>query len=272
MPQPTPDPEPAAEPAAGAAAVEPVQALVRGLAVIRAFDADHPGMTLSEVARRSGTSRATARRVLHTLASLGYVDGDGRQWHLRPRVLELGWAYLASLRLPELVQPHLERLSARVGESCSVAVLDGSDVVYVARVATRRIMTVGIHVGTRFPAHVTSMGRAILATSPEAERERLVAGAAFEPLTPQTVTDAGALRAALDTVAAQGWALNDQELEQGLRSLAAPIRDRSGSTVAAVNISTHARRGEVDEVVAELLPALLETREAIEADLALTTG
>ncbi|MBM7507827.1 IclR family pca regulon transcriptional regulator [Nocardioides salarius] len=254
------------------APVEPIQALVRGLAVIRAFDVDHPAMTLSDVARRSGTSRATARRILHTLVGVGYVDSDGRSFRLRPQVLELGWAYLASLRLPELVQPHLESLSSLVGESCSVAVLDGTDVVYVARVATRRIMTVGIHVGTRFPAHVTAMGRAILASSDPAEQERVLAGADLSARTSRTLTDPARIRSALAAVAEQGYALNDQELETGLRSLAVAIRGRDGRPVAAVNVSTHASRGPVEDTVEDLLPPLRATRDAIEADLAMTSA
>lgn len=251
------------------AGVEPIQALVRGLAVIRAFDVDHTAMSLSEVAARSGTSRASARRVLHTLASLGYVESDGRLFHLRPRVLELGWSYLGSLGLPELVHPHLERLSAGVGESSSVAVLDGTDVVYVARVAMRRIMTVGIHVGTRFPACATAMGRALLAALTQEEREQVLARARLVALTPHTVTDAAALRARLSDVADRGYAVNDQELELGLRSLAVAVRDHRGLAVAAVNVSTHAR-GDVDAMVDALLPPLRDARDAIEADLALT--
>ena len=252
------------------APVEPIQALVRGLAVIRCFDAEAPELTLSEVARRSGTSRATARRVLHTMLSLGDVDSDGRLFRLRPTVLELGWSFLASLRLPELVQPHLERLSAEVGESSSVAVLDGTDVVYVARVATRRLMTVGIHVGTRFPAYATAMGRAILAASGAEEQERVLAASELDALTSRTVTDTERLRERLAGVAERGYALNDQELELGLRSLAVPVHGRDGRVVAAVNVSTHVTRGSVEDTVADLLPPLLATREAIEADLALT--
>src|SRR5690606_38593149 len=210
----------------------------RGLAVIRAFDADHAELTLSEVARRAELPRAAARRFLRTLAVLGYVRSDGKVFRLTPRVLELGFSYLSALSLPEIAQPHLERLSHELDESVSAAVLDGDDIVYVARVATRRIMSVDITIGTRFPAHLTSMGRVL--TGHE--------------------------------TAAAGWALTDQELEQGLRSVAAPVRDRHGRTIAAVNVSTSAARTTLDRMRAEFVPALLDTASAIERELALSDG
>jgi IclR family pca regulon transcriptional regulator len=261
-----------AEAAAGPAGAASVQSLVRGLSVIRVFDAEHPAMTLSDVARRASLSRATARRVLHTLVALGYVGTDGRLFTLRPQVLELGWSYLSSLRLPELAQPHLEQLSAQVGESSSAAVLDGTEVVYVARVATRRIMTVAIHVGTRFPAHLTSMGRVLLADLPKQERAAYLARVPLERKTPHTLTDPVALGAELDRIAAQGWAVVDQELELGLRSIAAPVRDRDGRAVAAVNISAQTRHGTLAELRDELLAPLLETTAAIARDLSLTSA
>jgi IclR family pca regulon transcriptional regulator len=246
-----------------------VQSLVRGLAVIRTFDAEHAHQTLSEVARRADLSRATARRVLHTLVDVGYVATNGKEFSLRPRILELGHAYLNSLGLPEVAQPHLDRLRVSVNESCSVAVLDDTDVVYVARVASKQIMTVGINVGTRFPAHVTSMGRVLLAGLPEAELEQTLARIEYDPITPSTVTDPGKLRAELTKVARQGYALVDQELAIGLRSLAAPLRDRAGRVTAAVNVSASARRGTQASLRAELLEPLLEAARHIEHDLAL---
>jgi IclR family pca regulon transcriptional regulator len=247
-----------------------VQSLERGLAVIRAFGTDRARMTLSEVAREAELSRASARRFLHTLVELGYVVTDGREFALRPQVLELGYAYLSSLSLPEVAQPHLEQLAEDVGESSSVAVLDGTDIVYVARVATRRIMSAAIQVGTRFPAAATSMGRALLAHVPDGERETVLADATLAALTPRTITDKGLLRAELDTVREQGWALVDQELEEGLRSIAAPLCDTAGRVVAAVNVSAPVRRGPVEEMVGEFLPPLLSAARAIEADLART--
>src|ERR671929_385857 len=170
-----------------------VQSLERGLNVIRAFDASTPQLTLSEVARATGLTRAAARRFLLTLADLGYVRTDGRLFSLSPRVLELGYAYLSSLTLPEVAEPHLERLVAEVRESSSVSVLDGEDIVYVARVPTSRIMRVAISVGTRFPAYATSMGRVLLAGLTDDERARYLARADLAPLTPHTVTSPDAL-------------------------------------------------------------------------------
>ena len=244
-----------------------VQSLERGLAVIRAFDSTQRELTLSDVARRTGLTRAAARRFLLTLVELGYVRTDGRLFSLRPRVLDLGYAYLSSMTLPEVATPHLEQLVATVHESSSVSVLDGSDVVYIARVPTKRIMTVAISVGTRFPAYVTSMGRVLLAAlPPEAREEHLPAG----PLTahtPFTVTDRRRLDDVLAEVAAQGYALVEQELEEGLRSIAVPIRDRSGGVVAAMNISVSAQRRTSDSIRSDLLPPLLAAAREIEEDL-----
>ncbi|GAA3243423.1 IclR family transcriptional regulator [Nonomuraea helvata] len=245
-----------------------VQSLARGLAVIRAFSAAEPELTLSQVARATGLSRATARRFLLTLEDLGYVRSDGRLFALTPRVLELGYAYLSSLSLPQVADPHLERLAAEVHESASVAVLDGEDVVYVARVATARIMRVTISIGTRFPAYCTSMGRVLLAALPPDSLDAYLERASLRRLTSHTIVLPAALRAELGKVRGRGWAMVDQELEEGLRSIAAPIRDRSGRTVAAVNVSTHASRTTLQAARRDLLPPLLATAAKIEADLA----
>ncbi|MGH1564515.1 IclR family transcriptional regulator domain-containing protein [Mumia sp. DW29H23] len=250
--------------------VESVQSLQRGLAVIRAFDAEHPRMTLSEVARQTDLTRATARRFLHTLVALGYTDTDGREFWLRPRVLDLGYAYLSSSSLPEIATPHLKAFTDTVHESSSVSVLDGLDIVYVARVPTRRIMTVAISVGTRFPAYATSMGRVLLAGLDEDDREVLLAKAELERLTPRTITSLPRLRRELDVVREQGWALVDQELELGLRSMAAPIRDPRGRTIAAANVSMSATQGSPEEARERLLPPLLAATGQIEHDLRIT--
>jgi IclR family pca regulon transcriptional regulator len=244
-----------------------VQSLERGLAVIRAFDRSHPRLTLSDVARQTGLTRAAARRFLLTLVELGYVRTDGRLFSLRPRVLELGYAYLSSMTLPDVAQPYMEALTATVHESCSISVLDGEDIVYIARVPTVRIMTVAISVGTRFPAYATSMGRVLLAALPEDARETYLDAVRLEPLTPFTVTDPARLRAVLAGVAEAGWALVDQELEEGLRSIAVPVRDRDGQVVAAMNVSASARRSTPEAIRADLLPPLLATARDIEADL-----
>lgn len=245
-----------------------VQSLERGLAVIRAFDAEHSELTLSDVARSTDLPRAAARRFLLTLVDLGYVRTDGRLFALRPRILELGYAYLSSIALPDVAQPHMETLTAQVHESCSLSMLDGSDIVYVARVPTRRIMTVAINVGTRFPAYATSMGRVLLAGLPPAELDDYLARTELRALTPKTISDARKLRTALGRIASQGFALVDQELEVGLRSIAVPVHDAAGSVVAALNVSMHVGRGSAEAARRELLPHLRTTAAAIEADLA----
>ena len=256
----------------GARDADFIQSLERGLAVIRAFDAEHPKLSLSEVAASTGLSRAAARRFLHTLVSLGYMRMDGSQFSLRPKILELGYAYLSSLSLPEVAMPHLEQLVEQVRESSSVSQLDGDDVVYIARVPTRRIMTVAISVGTRFPAYATSMGRVLLADRPDDWLDGYLASVTLAPLTSHTIADPRALRAELATIREQGWALVDQELEEGLRSVAAPIRDGDDRVVAAVNVSTHAGRRSVAGVIQDLLEPLLRTARAIEADLRQASG
>jgi IclR family transcriptional regulator, pca regulon regulatory protein len=252
----------------GTRAAHHVQSLERGLAVIRAFDASAPELTLSDVARVTGLTRAAARRFLLTLVDLGYVRTDGKFFSLTARVLELGYAFLSSMTLPEVAQPHLERLSAEVHESSSVSVLDGSDIVYVARVAVSRIMTVTINVGTRFPAYATSMGHVLLAGLDVDALSEHLDRTSLERLTSHTLTSPGALRAELAKVREQGWALVDQELEEGLRSVAAPIRDRQGRVVAAVNVSTQVSRNTPESVREEMVPPLLAAAKRIEADLA----
>jgi IclR family transcriptional regulator, pca regulon regulatory protein len=244
-----------------------VQSLQRGLAVIRAFDAEHQQMALAEVARATGLNRATARRFLLTLMELGYVSSSNGRFSLRPRVLELGYPYLSSLGLPELAPPHMERLTAAVNESCSISVLDDTDIVYVVRVPTRRIMSITLSVGTRLPAYATSMGRVLIAALPDDELDALLSKLELRPLTSRTVTDVDELRRQLYRVRAQGYALVDQELEDGLRSIGVPIRDGSGRVAAALNVSVHATRASVSVLRRDVLPLALEAAEAIEADL-----
>jgi len=249
-----------------------VQSLERGLAVIRAFDAEHAELTLSDVARETGLTRAAARRFLLTLSDLGYVRSDGRLFALTARVLELGYAYLSALSLPEIAEPHLEALVADVRESSSLSVLDGDDIVYVARVPTSRIMRVAINVGTRFPAYATSMGRVQLAGLSDDDLTAYLNRVELKPLTAHTLATEAELRGELARIRAQGWALVDQELEEGLRSVAVPIRDRDGAVVAAVNVSAHASRATKDIVRKTLLPPLLETASRIESDLRVGTS
>ena len=244
-----------------------VQSLERGLAVIRAFDAEHRELALSEVARLTGLTRAAARRFLLTLVKLGYVNFSQGRFSLRPRVLELGYAYLSSLTLPEVALPHMEQLVAKVNESCSISVLDDIDVVYVARVPTRRIMSITLAVGTRLPAFVTSMGRVLLAGLPDEELEERLARIEVTQLTSRTVTDKDALRVILAGVRRQGYAATDQELEEGLRSLAVPLRSASGAVTAALNVSVHASRASMAALRREFLPLARRTAAAIEEDL-----
>jgi IclR family pca regulon transcriptional regulator len=244
-----------------------VQSLERGLAVIRAFGPDHPQLTLSEVARSTGLTRAAARRFLLTLVELGYVHSDGRMFSLRPRILELGYAYLSTLSLNEVAAPHMEELVAETHESSSVAVLDGDDIAYVVRVPTKRIMSVSIAVGTRFPAYATSMGRVLLADLSADELDAYLARATRTPLTSTTVTDADRLRRILEDVAAQRYAIVDQELEDGLRSVAVPITDGKGKAVAAINVSAHASRATLDMLRRAILPSLERTATRIRDDL-----
>lgn len=243
-----------------------VQSLERGLAVIRAFDHTRSRLTSTEVAKITGLDRAAARRFLLTLVDLGYVMTDGRLYWLRPRVLELGYAYLSSLTLPEVALPHMERLVAEVHETCSLGVLDGDEVVFVARVPVKRLMAVPVMVGTRFPAYPTSMGRVLLAGQSEERLARYLDSVRPEPLTDRTVTDPARLRTIVGEVRDRGWAIVDQEMDDGSRSIAVPVRDGNGHVVAALNVSMLSGRGTA-ETMRDFLPAMTRAAEQIEADL-----
>jgi IclR family pca regulon transcriptional regulator len=245
-----------------------VRSVEKTLDVIRAFDAEHRDLTLSDVARRTGQTRASARRFLLSLEALGFVRSDGQLFSLTPRVLSLGHAFLSSLRLPDVAEPHLKALAAEVGESTSASVFDGDDIVYVARVQARRIMAVEIRVGTRFPAYATSMGRVMLAFATDDALDAYLGRVALEPITPHTLGAPAALRDELGRIRERGWALVDQELEIGLRSLAAPVFNPRGEAIAAVNVSTtSASSGRFDDD--ELARRLLATAAAIGDDLRL---
>jgi IclR family transcriptional regulator, pca regulon regulatory protein len=244
-----------------------IQSLERGLAVLRSFGAGRSALTLSDVARITGLTRASARRFLLTLVELGYVTTDDRRFSLSPKVLELGYSYLSGLGLAEIAIPHMEELVARVQESSSIAVLDGDDIVYVVRVPTKRIMTVSITVGTRFPAYVTSMGRVLLGALSDDDLEAYLTRVELESYTPKTIADTGRLRAVLSETRTRGYGLVDQELEDGLRSVAVPIVDASGATIAALNVSVHSSRVSTEELRTKYLGCLLETAEKINADL-----
>jgi IclR family pca regulon transcriptional regulator len=252
----------------GPGATQSIQALERGLAVIEVFSREHPALTLADVARLAGTSRATARRVLLTLERLGYVRCEGRLFSLTPRVLSLGWAYLSSLGVWEMAEPLMRELAAEVEEPCSAATLDLPDIVYVARVPTRRIMSVTLQVGSRLPAHATSMGRVLLAGLPVDELDAYLGSTTFRPYTARTKTDPVEVRAAVEAARKQGWAMVDQELELGLRSAAAPIRNGDGPVIAALNVSTSASRYSNADLRGHCVPLLVETAAAISAVIA----
>ncbi|MBX9991968.1 IclR family transcriptional regulator domain-containing protein [Phreatobacter oligotrophus] len=238
--------------------------LEKGLAVIACFDAGHPRLTIADVARMTGLSRATARRCLITLARIGYAETDGRHFALTPRVLQLGYAYLSSTPLTAVLQNALERLSEEIGESSSASLLDGRDIVYVARAATKRIMSVGLSVGSRLPAYCTSMGRVLLAALPEDEARRRVEASDRRALTRATATSVEAVMARVAAARTAGYAVIDQELEVGLTSIAVPVIDREGKVVAAINVGTQATRFPPGIIVTEILPKLLK----VQAELA----
>jgi IclR family pca regulon transcriptional regulator len=248
-----------------------VQSLARGLSVIRALNSPEP-MSLSDIARASELTRASARRFTLTLEQLGYVQQSAGRFSLTPQVLELGFAYLSALGLPEISQPHLQRLVDDVGESSSISVLDGTAVVYVARVPTRRIINVTINLGTRFPAYATSMGRVLLSGLDPAACATLLDQIELRPLTNRTITTRSELEAELDRVREQGYAIVDEEFEEGLRSVAAPICDRDGRVVAAINLALAAARVSSGEIRRSLLPSLLGAAAAIESDLGVGAG
>jgi len=214
-----------------------VQSFARGLEVIRTFSSAAPQQTLTEVAGRSGLTRAGARRILLTLQTLGYVETDGRQFRLTPRILDLGFAYLSSMPIWNLAEPVMEGLVERVKESCSAAVLEGTDIMYVLRVPTHKIMRINLGVGSRLPAYCTSMGRILLGSLPDEEVERRLAGAELPARTEHTLTRVDDVLARVRQARDQGWCLVDQELEEGLISMAAPVVNRNGRVIAALNIS-----------------------------------
>jgi IclR family pca regulon transcriptional regulator len=240
-----------------------VASLEKGLLVIEAFDASRPRLTLSDVAKLTGITRAAARRYLLTLTRLNYADFDGRYFTLNPRILRLGYAYLSSASLSARVQPFLEQISEATGESSSAAILDGDDIVYIARSATRRIMSIGLGVGSRLPAYCTSLGRAILAYQPEDVIAAYLQRVRLEARTPKTVTDKTEFRAVLEATRAQGYALVNEELEFGLRSIAVPVIQKSGQVTIALNLSAQAGRVSVDEMRERYLPPLTAAGESL---------
>ena len=234
-----------------------MQGLRRGFAVIKAFSGDTPALTVSQVAARTGLTRAVARRYLRTLQELGCVVQHGSLFALTPRLLDLGFTYLATLGVANVAPPVMERLVETLHESCSVAVLDEHDIVYVARTPAKRIMAMNLVVGSRLPAHATSIGKVLLAYLPAKELDAYFATAPLQRLTDHTICDEPKLRAVLRDVRNAGWAISDQDCERGLRTVAAPIFDRSNEVVAAINVSGHAARVSMKELRRQYLPVVL---------------
>jgi IclR family transcriptional regulator, pca regulon regulatory protein len=244
-----------------------IQSIERGFAVLQAFNEERPNPSLAEIAASTGYSRPAVRRILLTLQNLGYVRGNAGRWSLTPRVLSIGQHYSASHSMIEVAQPHLLRLAEETQESASLAALDGAEVVYIGRVPVRRIMSINVSVGSRVPAHATSMGRVLLAWAPPEHVDQVIDQAGLRAYTHRTVTDVTELRRILRTVQDQGWSLVEEELEEGLLSVSAPVRDRSGSVVAALASSTSSGRSNATRLREDLVPLLVRTAAQISNDL-----
>ncbi len=240
-----------------------VGSLAKGLSVIEAFRAERPRLAISDVAEATGLDRATARRCLLTLLQLGYADYDGKFFTLTPRVLRLGMGALAAMPLAQLVQPWLDQLSEQIGQSTSVAILDDTEIVYIARAAQRRVMSIGLMPGSRLPAHCTSMGRVLLAALPEAEARARVEAADLSPRTPLSLTEPEEIMARIAEARAKGYALIDQEVELGLRSIAVPLYGAQGRVVAALNTGVAAVQAGAEDLVTLYLPGLLKVQEGL---------
>jgi IclR family pca regulon transcriptional regulator len=245
-----------------------IEAIARGLDVIRVFRPGRPVMSLTAVADAAGLARPTARRILLTLEQMGYVRAAEGGFELTPRILDLGMSYVLSRGLWEVARPHMEKLVAQTHESSSIAQLDGSDIVYVARVAVPKIIALAVTIGTRFPAMQTSLGKVLLAALPPGEAERVLAEPSRSGINPRWQPDAEERAAALREVRARGWSLTDEQLALGIRSVAAPLRDGEGRTIAALNVTVHAAETPVAVLTGEYLPWLLHTASAISADWA----
>lgn len=246
-----------------------VQSFAKGLSVIRVFGPGAGSMTLSQIAERSDLPRAGARRLLLTLQELGYVAFDGKNFSLTPKIMDLGYSYLSSMELWDLAEPFLADVSERLDETSSAAVLDGADVVYVVRVPTHRLISNALSIGTRLPAHATSLGRVLLGALSDDELDRFLRRTKLEQFTPKTVTDLKELRAAVVADRKKGWAWVADQLEDGLCGLAVPIRRRDGVVIAAINVSTRPVRGSMAAVRKRLLPELRAAADQIEAALKL---
>jgi len=246
-----------------------VEALARGLDILAAFGADHRGMSLSEVASAAGLARPTARRLLLTLEELGYVRSRAGTFELTPKVMSLGMSYVSSLGLWDIARPHMEALVSRTGESSSMAQLDGADIVYVARVSVPKLIALRVDIGTRFPAVQTSQGKVLLAALPPDQVAAVIAQPSRSGLPPYIGRQAGPLRDELAEIRARGWALADEELAPGVRSVAVPVRDGAGTVRAAMNVTVHAAETTTQRLLHDHLPAVLTTAGEISAEWAI---
>jgi IclR family pca regulon transcriptional regulator len=246
-----------------------VESIARGFDVIKAFRPEGPTMTLSDVATAAGLARPTARRILGTLEALGYVRAVDGRFSLTPRVLELGLRYVQSVGLWDVARPHMEQLVARTHESSSIAQLDGSDIVYVARTSVPKLIALAVHIGTRFPAVSTSLGKVLLADLRPAELDRVLAEPGRSGVEPRNAPTRQELDDLLRDVRAKGWAATDEQLALGIRSVAVPLRDGTGQVVAAMNTTVHAAETSMDTLLGEYLPLLLRTASEVSAEFAL---
>lgn len=249
-----------------------VGSFARGLSVIRAFGEDAGSMTLSEVAARTGLTRAGARRILLTLQSLGYVDSFERRFFLTPKILDLGYSYLSTTPLWHLAEPFMEDVVNQVHESCSASVLDGTEIVYILRVPTKKIMTISLSIGSRLPAWCTSMGRVLLGDLNPEMLSSVLDRSRITPITGRTVTDRRKLEQIIRDDHRKGWSLVNQELEDGLISISVPLHGRNGRVIAAMNVSGHSSRTTPTEMTRTVLPVLKQTAEKIDAALRLRPG
>lgn len=244
-----------------------IESISKAFKVLQAFSQREPRLTVTRAAELAGLTRPTARRILLTCTTEGFMETDGKEYWLTPRVMRLGFGFLSTLPYWEAAQPHMRELAETVNESCSMATLDGNEIVYLTRVPGRRAMTTTLNVGSRLPAYATSLGKVLLAFSPDSDIDRYLSEVSLTGLTPNTITDAGDLREELARIRAQGYATADGEREIGIRSASAPIQTPSGRVVAALNVSANSLRVSHEDLVAEYVPRIIETARTISGEL-----
>ena len=249
-----------------------IQSLDRGLQVIQAFSQNNKNLTISDVSKITGLSRPTARRILLTLEHLGFAEANNGLFSLTARTLSLGYAYLSSNNKWSLAHPFMQDFVQKTGESCSISILDGNNILYVARVSTKRIMSINLDVGSRLPAYATSMGHVLLANLSTDELDKYLSNLNIEQFTVKTILDKDQLRMTLEDVREKNWGGVDQQFEEGLRSIATPIRDANGKVIAAINCSVHAGRISKEVILKEFLPLLQENATRISEAMKITTS